>query len=74
MAAIQATRDDGVAIETEQSVLGYACVAAGLRDSNDRVVGGVGVTGRTDRLVAHRLTRPLLSAVCDIDRALRQHS
>jgi DNA-binding IclR family transcriptional regulator len=71
MDAIQAVRDGGVATEHEQSALGYNCVAAGICGADGRVVGVLGVVGRADRLVAQRLTRPVLAAAADIERALR---
>ena len=36
-----------------------------------RVIGVLGVLGRADRLVAQRLTRPVLAAAADIERTLR---
>jgi IclR family acetate operon transcriptional repressor len=71
MVAIQAVRDGGVATEHEQSAPGYNCAAAGLCSPDGRLVGVLGVVGRADRLVAQRLTRPVLAAAADIERALR---
>jgi DNA-binding IclR family transcriptional regulator len=70
MADVQAIADNGVAVEAEQSRRGYSCVAAGIRGPGGRIVGVLGVVGRTDSFVAHRLTRPVLAAVTDIQRTL----
>jgi len=68
-AAVRAVRDDGFAIEHEQAMLGYNCVAAGVRDGGQRVIGVIGVVGRTT-FAAQRLARPLRDAAADIERAL----
>jgi DNA-binding IclR family transcriptional regulator len=68
--AIQSVRDGGVATEHEQSILGYNCVAARICGPDGSVIGVLGVLGRADRLVAQRLTRPVLAAAAEIERAL----
>jgi DNA-binding IclR family transcriptional regulator len=68
----RAARDNGLAIEHEQSLLGYNCIAAGLRGPDRRVIGFVGVTGRAHAMNPRRLTKPLLAAIHDIERNLKQ--
>lgn len=59
VADVQVVGDNGVAIDTEQSLLGYGCVAAGVRGTDGRVIGVLGVVGRAHSLIAPRLTRPV---------------
>jgi DNA-binding IclR family transcriptional regulator len=39
-------RDTGLARESEQTLLGWTCLAAALRDSSGRLMGAIGVSGR----------------------------
>jgi hypothetical protein len=47
-------------------MLGYSCIASGLRGSDGSLIGIIGVTGRTGSFAAKRLTRPLLAAASDM--------
>ena len=73
-AAIDAARDENVAVESEQSLLGYDCLAAGVHGPDGRVIAVVGITGRTGTLAAGRLARPVLAAASDIRRTLQRES
>ncbi|MFE3200687.1 IclR family transcriptional regulator [Embleya sp. NPDC059237] len=68
-AAVDVVRDTGTAIEQEQCLLGYSCVATGLHAPDGELVGMIGITGRIGSFDAHRAARPLRSAALDIDRA-----
>jgi DNA-binding IclR family transcriptional regulator len=68
-AAIDGARDKGYAVEREQSMRGYHCIAAGIRDDNRRIVAVVGVLGRTT-FAAERLSRPLVTAATGIEKTL----
>ena len=70
--AIKTARDTGIAIEHEESLLGYSCIAAGVRGPDQRVIGVIGVLGRVGNFTAERLTRPLLAAAADVEHTLRQ--
>ncbi|MER7009684.1 hypothetical protein ABT297_42500 [Dactylosporangium sp. NPDC000555] len=59
-----------MAVEQEQSTLGYNCIAAGIRDHRQHLVGVIGVAGRTG-FAAHRLSRPLLAVAGEVERGLR---
>lgn len=65
-AELDLIRETGVAIEHEQAMLGYSCIASGLRSPDGSLIGTIGITGRTGRFAAKRLTRPLLAAASDI--------
>jgi DNA-binding IclR family transcriptional regulator len=64
--AIEAARDDGLAIENEETLLGYNCVAAGVYDRDGNLVGALGVVGRTSTFVAKRLSRPVRAAATQL--------
>ncbi|WP_433467394.1 IclR family transcriptional regulator [Spirillospora sp. CA-128828] len=68
LAELQAVRDTAIAVEHQQSLLGFSCVATGLRRPDGSLIGCIGVTGRTGNLPTRRLTRPLLAAADDIGR------
>ena len=69
-ASLAAVRDTGIAIEREEYVLGYSCVATGLRSPDGELIGILGVTGHTASLSTRRLIQPLLIAARDITRIL----
>jgi DNA-binding IclR family transcriptional regulator len=69
-AALNVVRDTGTAIEHDQVMLGYSCIAAGLRGPDRSLIGMIGVTGHTGNFIAKRVTRPLLAAASDIARIL----
>ncbi|MFG2039873.1 IclR family transcriptional regulator [Dactylosporangium sp. NPDC048998] len=60
--SVELARDNGVAIEHEQTTLGYSCIAAGIHDRHGNLVGAIGVSGRTSTFLAERLRRPVRSA------------
>ncbi len=70
-AAVAAARDTNLATESEQSMLGYECLAAGIQDAAGRMIGVLGVTGRTGMMSAARLTRPLLAAASGIQAEVK---
>ncbi|RHA43640.1 IclR family transcriptional regulator [Cellulomonas rhizosphaerae] len=81
LAAIDATLDAGMAVEREEHTLGWSCIAAGVRDRSDAVVGVVGVIGHGGTWDPERVRRPLThvadalaaatpSAQADAQRAL----
>ncbi|WP_162907047.1 IclR family transcriptional regulator [Allorhizocola rhizosphaerae] len=72
IAAARAAAEDGIATEREQSLLGYSCMAAGIRGPDHTVVGVLGVLGRAHAMALHRFTRPLLAAADDIEQALHR--
>jgi len=63
-------RNQNVAMEQDESVLGYSCVATGVRDPGGKLIGMIGVTGRTGGFDPARLRRPLLAAADDISRVI----
>lgn len=65
---IEGVRDGGVAIEHEQTMLGYSCIAARVLGRDGNAVGAIGIIGRTGSFVAERLTRPVLDAASAISR------
>jgi DNA-binding IclR family transcriptional regulator len=69
LASLRAARDSGVAVENEQCLLGYNCVAAAIRAADGSVGGVIGVVGRTG-FAAERMSRPLLAAAAGIERGL----
>jgi DNA-binding IclR family transcriptional regulator len=73
-AALQVVRDTGAAVEHEQFLTGYSCVAVGLRSTDGTLIGTIGVTGRTGSFAADRLTRPLLAAASDIASTLAKNN
>ncbi|MEV6349528.1 IclR family transcriptional regulator C-terminal domain-containing protein [Actinoplanes sp. NPDC051851] len=67
---VDEVRDTNVAVESEESALGYACVAAGLRAPDGTLIGMVGVTGRTGGFDPARFRGHLLSAATAISGSL----
>jgi DNA-binding IclR family transcriptional regulator len=51
--------DTGVAHEDEQTMLGWSCVAAAIRDSAGQLIGAIGVSGRCNN-IDRRGVRPAL--------------
>ncbi|RZU74985.1 IclR family transcriptional regulator [Micromonospora kangleipakensis] len=72
LAAIDTARNAGVAIEHEESMRGYNCIAAGVHGPDRRIIGVVGVSGRTGSLAVERLARPLLAAASYIEQAFHR--
>jgi len=68
--ALRKVEDQNVSVEQDESVLGYSCVATGLRDPGGKLIAMIGVTGRTGGFDPTRLQRPLLAAADDISRAV----
>lgn len=60
--AIERVRDTRVAVEHEQAMLGYSCIAAGVHDRRGELVGAIGVLGRTGTFVPERLSLPIRQA------------
>jgi DNA-binding IclR family transcriptional regulator len=60
--AVELVQETGIAIEHEQTTLGYSCIAAGIYDRHGDLVGAIGVSGRTGSFVAERLRKPVCSA------------
>jgi DNA-binding IclR family transcriptional regulator len=56
---LQEARDTGLAHESEQSMLGWTCMAAALHDSAGQLIGAIGVSGRGSHIDA-RHVRPAL--------------
>ena len=59
LAAIDATLERGTAVEREEHTAGWSCIASGIRDHDDRVVGVVGVIGRSSAWDPERLQGPI---------------
>lgn len=68
--AVGLVRDSGVAIEQEQTTLGYSCIAAGVHDRQGKLVGAIGVCGRTSTFVAERMRRPVRSAANQLSQLI----
>ncbi|MFC5000442.1 IclR family transcriptional regulator C-terminal domain-containing protein [Dactylosporangium cerinum] len=64
--SVDAARGDRLAVENEQSLLGYNCLAAGVYGRDGTLVGAVGVVGRTGAFVAERLRRPVREAAAQL--------
>ncbi|WP_067458011.1 IclR family transcriptional regulator [Actinomadura macra] len=71
LAGVQAVRDTAIAVEHQQCLLGFSCVATGLRGPDGSLIGCIGITGHTGSLSTQRLTRPLLAAAHNISRCAR---
>lgn len=56
---LQEARDTGLAHESEQTMLGWSCLAAALHDSAGQLIGAIGVSGRGSNIDA-RNVRPAL--------------
>jgi DNA-binding IclR family transcriptional regulator len=69
-AAVRKVQDSGVAVEHEEAVRGYSCIAAGLQASDGRLLGAVGISARTGGVAVQRLAQPLLAAAAEISRTL----
>jgi DNA-binding IclR family transcriptional regulator len=69
-ATLDAVRDSGIAIEHQQCLSGYSCVATGLRAPTGSLIGIIGVTGRASTLPVRGLIRPLLNAARDVTHKL----
>jgi DNA-binding IclR family transcriptional regulator len=67
--SIQAARDNGFAIEMEQSMLGYNCISAPIRDASTHAIAALGVLGRTNFAPA-RITHHLCSAASAVEQSL----
>jgi DNA-binding IclR family transcriptional regulator len=57
---LREARDTGLARESEQTLLGWTCLAAAVRDSSGRLIGAVGVSGRGSNIDA-RGVRPTMA-------------
>ena len=68
--ALDVVRDTGVAVEHNQVMSGFSCVAVGVRGTDRSLAGFVAVICRNGTFAPHRLVRPLLDAAADIDRLL----
>lgn len=62
---LQDARDTGLAHESEQTMLGWTCLAAALHDSAGQLIGAIGVSGRGSNIDA-RHVRPALMRCADL--------
>jgi DNA-binding IclR family transcriptional regulator len=69
-AAVAAARDNGYAIENEESLLGYRCIAVPLHNTDQDVIATIGVLGRVGSFAPERIIHPLLAAATEIERQL----
>jgi DNA-binding IclR family transcriptional regulator len=53
-------RDTGLAHESEQTMLGWTCLAAAVRDSAGRLIGALGVSGRGSNIDARGVRSALI--------------
>lgn len=70
LAAISATLEDGTAVEREEHTPGWSCIASGIRDHDDHVVGVVGVIGRSGTWEPQRLHGPITRATDALSSAI----
>jgi DNA-binding IclR family transcriptional regulator len=69
-ADVARARDTRVAVEHEQTLLGWGCVAAGVHDIDGVLVGAIGVTGRTGAFAPERLAVPIRAAAAQLSRLI----
>jgi DNA-binding IclR family transcriptional regulator len=67
---VRAARDEGYAIEREESLLGVACVGAPIRDPNGAVVGALSLAAPSGRLQQRSAGRRVLAAAEQISHNL----
>jgi DNA-binding IclR family transcriptional regulator len=65
-----AIREQGVARERDEAVLGEASVAAPIFDHAGQAVGAIGVVGDTDRIVPRGIAKGLVPAVTEAARGV----
>jgi DNA-binding IclR family transcriptional regulator len=57
---LREARDTGLAHESEQTLLGWTCLAAAVRDSAGRLIGAMGVSGRGNNIEARGVRSALI--------------
>ncbi len=67
---VDMVRDQGVAIERDEAVLGEASVAAPIFDHSGHPVGAIGVVAATERLFARSLNKGVAAAVGEAARGV----
>jgi DNA-binding IclR family transcriptional regulator len=67
---LQATRERGYALESEEAVLGEAGVAAPIFDRRSEAIGAVGVAGPRERLLQRNRVRTIAAAVVEAGRGI----
>jgi DNA-binding IclR family transcriptional regulator len=69
-AQLRAIRNDGVATERDEAVLGESSIAAPIFDQSGQAVGAIGVVGDTDRIFAGGTARGVTTAVIEAARGV----
>jgi DNA-binding IclR family transcriptional regulator len=67
---LETVREQGVAIERDEAIIGEAGVAAPIFDHSGHAVGAIGVVGDTDRIAPRSPSRGLVAAVSDAARGI----
>jgi DNA-binding IclR family transcriptional regulator len=67
---LQAIREEGIATERDEAVLGESSVAAPIFDQSQHAVGAIGVVGDTDRILAGGVVRGISAAVIESARGI----
>jgi DNA-binding IclR family transcriptional regulator len=70
LSKISATLQDGIAVEREEHTAGWSCIASGIRDCDEHVVGIVGVIGHTGTWEPTRLSGPITRVSDDLSGAI----
>jgi DNA-binding IclR family transcriptional regulator len=63
-------REQGVALERDEAVLGEASIAAPIFDHSGHAVGAIAVVGDTDRILPRRPSRELQAAIAEAARGI----
>jgi DNA-binding IclR family transcriptional regulator len=64
-------REQGTAVEHEESTVGIACVAAPVMDGGSHAVAAISITGWANRLDTGRLGPAVRTAALGLSRVLR---
>ncbi len=67
---LRAIRDDGIATERDEAILGEASIAAPIFDQSQQAVGAIGVVGDTERILAAGAVRGISTAVVEAARGV----
>jgi DNA-binding IclR family transcriptional regulator len=67
---LDTVREQGVAVEREEAIIGEAGVAAPIFDHSEHAVGAIGVVGDTERIAPRGASRGLATAVSDAARGI----
>jgi DNA-binding IclR family transcriptional regulator len=69
-AQLRTIRDEGIATERDEAVLGESSIAAPIFDQSQQAVGAIGVVGDTERIFASGAVRSVTTAVIEAARGV----